>query len=194
MRHQHVADLFAERGAFRNGKKPVLTLAARDRQQILVGQSVGQTQDRSGNLDRLVVRQLSYGLRRRIGRGCQAMGELGACLGFNFLRDPRYHAVEQVDMVIGIVVGAGKKKVGDATKDIRLLVGRSRCEGPLDLSDNRSLFKHGFGRPGHEKIRLPVAAGHYHRVRQTARILGNRVSPRRIGSVRGIHTKSVKTQ
>ena len=41
------------------------------------------------------------------------MGELGACLGFNFLRDPQYHAVEQVDMLVGIIVGAGKKKVGD---------------------------------------------------------------------------------
>jgi len=81
----------------------------------------------------------------------QAMGELGSCLGLNFLRDPRYYAVEQVDVVIGIVVRAGEKEVGDAAKDIRLLVGRSRCEGPLDLSDNRSLFKHGFGRPGYEK-------------------------------------------
>jgi hypothetical protein len=58
------------------------------------------------------------------------MSELGSCLGLNFLRDPRYYAVEQVDVVIGIVVRAGEKEVGDAAKDIRLLVGRSRCEGP----------------------------------------------------------------
>src|SRR4029079_8647672 len=82
---------------------------------------------------------------------------------------------EQVNMIIGIVVGAGEKKIGNATKDVRLLVGRSRCEAPLDLSDNRSLCKHGFERPGHEKIRLPVAAGHYHRVRQKPCILGNRL-------------------
>jgi hypothetical protein len=76
------------------------------------------------------------------------MGELGACLGLYFLRDPQYHTVEQVDVVIGIVVCASEKKVGDAAKDVRLLVGRSRCEGPLDHSDNRLLFKHGAERPG----------------------------------------------
>src|SRR4026208_1703530 len=34
------------------------------------------------------------------------------------------------------------------------------------------------GVPVMRKIRLPVAAGHYHRVRQKPRILGNRVGPR----------------
>ena len=97
------------------------------------------------------------------------MGELG-------FRDARYHAVEQVDVIVGIVVGTGEKKVGGAAKDIRLLVGRSRGEGPLDLSGNRSLFKHGFERPSYEKIWLPLPVGHYHRVRQKPRILGIRLS------------------
>ena len=51
-------------------------------------------------------------------------------------------------MLVGIVVGACKKQIGDPAKYIRLFVGRSRRESPLDLSDNRSLFQHGFERPG----------------------------------------------
>ena len=40
------------------------------------------------------------------------MGELGACLGFYFFGNPRYHAIKQVDVLVGIVVSAGEKKVG----------------------------------------------------------------------------------
>ena len=79
------------------------------------------------------------------------MRKLGTCLGFNLFGNARDHAVEQVDVFVGVIVGAGKEKIGDTAKDIRLFVGRSRCEGPFDLSDNRPLFEHGFERPGMRK-------------------------------------------
>ena len=71
------------------------------------------------------------------------MGELGACLGFDFLGDAGNHAVEQIDMLVGIVVGAGQEQIGDAAEDFRLFLGRSSCESAFNLGDYRSLFHHG---------------------------------------------------
>ena len=103
------------------------------------------------------------------------MREFGPCLGLDLLGNTGNDPVEQVDMLVGISVGAGEEQVGDPAKNIRLLVGRSRCESALDLGDNRPLFCHGFERP-RMRSRLALAAGHYHRVRQKPRIFGNDVS------------------
>jgi hypothetical protein len=71
------------------------------------------------------------------------MGQLGACLGFDFLGDAGNHAVKQVDMLVGIFIYAGEEQIGDAAEDFRLLARRSICESAFNLGDYRSLFRHG---------------------------------------------------
>ena len=58
----------------------------------------------------LLFAALIFGLGALTGaRARQAMGELGACLGLDFLGDAGNHAVEQIDMLVGIFIRAGKE-------------------------------------------------------------------------------------
>jgi hypothetical protein len=70
------------------------------------------------------------------------MGEFDPGLGFDLIGYAGDDAVEQVDMLIGVIVGARQKQVGDPAKNFGLFVGRSGCETAFNLGDDRSLFHH----------------------------------------------------
>jgi hypothetical protein len=76
------------------------------------------------------------------------MGELGLRLDLDLLRKAGDHTVKQVDVLVGIVIGAGQEKVGDAANNFYLLLGRSSCEGAFNFGDKRPLFHHSVSRPG----------------------------------------------
>ncbi len=71
------------------------------------------------------------------------MSEFGSRFGLDLLRKTGNDAVEQIDMLVGIIIGAGEEQVGDTANNFRLLLDRSACESAFNLGDKRTLFHHG---------------------------------------------------
>jgi hypothetical protein len=90
---------------------------AGDCQQVIVGQSIGAAQNQPYHIDGFIARQPAHGHRRRVVDRSETMGQFGSCLALDFLREAGDHAVKQVDMFVGIVVGTREEQISDAAGD-----------------------------------------------------------------------------
>ena len=131
-----------KRGALGDGEQAdlaVLALVAGESQEVLLGQPRRLAQHRLGDLDGVVLGKLADGDGRRVLDRRQLGGELGARANFDAVGEARNDAVEQIDLRVGIALGADQEQIGDVPEDFQLLAGRAGGKAALEIFNNRSL-------------------------------------------------------
>ena len=88
-------------------------------------------QDRPGDRDVVVARELVDDGGRRIANRRQAIGQFGARLGSNLGDQPRQHVVEQADVILVEAAGAFQKVRREALERLRPAARASHARQPL---------------------------------------------------------------
>ena len=106
-------------------KKVVLTLRCCVFNKVIVGQLLRTNKHGCRHLNRIVKRERGDELRRRAVHSCESFGELCTCL------ETAQNIVEKCDLLMRIVAGSGREKVGDAidySQPVPRAGGRERAD------------------------------------------------------------------
>jgi hypothetical protein len=106
---QHVGDRLVDAAAAGNRAKMGLAFGFRDRDELLVGQDAGLCENRSGDVDVVVVRQEADHIGRRAADRGQLAAQLDQGLPFDAVDQPTHQLIEHGDVIIRIGIDLSQK-------------------------------------------------------------------------------------
>lgn len=144
---QHVGNRLRDARAPGDREQMLLALRLGDADQVVVGQSFGERENGSRDLDAVLVRQASHQLGRRERVGGQPSAQSGTRPGADLFDQPADDVIEQLDLGSVQVLGIFHEQIGHPAQGLDALRARSRLHHAFQLLEQQLAFAHGLDTP-----------------------------------------------
>jgi hypothetical protein len=132
---QHAGHLLAELGASGDRREVRLALGTGDGDQLVLAEAVRPLQHRTGDFDRVVMREAADQPLRRILHAGDALGELAHRLQFDLPGELLEHVVEHAGLRLADARRGHDEQVGHAAKHLGAPFARAALDGGFEFAE-----------------------------------------------------------